>query len=212
MTTGVTATAAPAEAKISRRDVRDRLRRDRERLRTHYSAYSLPQPLILALHPSYLCVWLHRWSAYNFRQGHRLLARLLWHINLIATGADLSVNSEIGPGLVILHPITTQVFGRIGANCTLWGHGGIGGGVSIEDIGAGPGLPIVGDNVIFGARSMVLGPVSIGDNCVLEPGAIATRDIPSGSIVATVQSRNFGARSAPDGPTERTGGNQPASS
>lgn len=210
--TDVTASDAPAERQITSSDVRERLRQDRERLRAHYSAYGLPQPRILALEPSYLCVWLHRWSAYNFRRGNRLTARLLWHINLTATGADLSVISEIGPGLIILHPLSTQVFGRIGANCTIWGHGGIGGGVSTNNIGAGAGLPIVGDNVTFGARSMVLGPVRIGDNCVLEPGAIATRDASPGSIIATAQSRKIQTTSGPDDATDRSGGNQLAAS
>ena len=208
----MTASEAPAEAQITGREVRKRLRQDRERLRSHYSAYGLPQPRMLALEPSYLCVWLHRWSAYNFQRGNRMIARLLWHVNLVATGADLSVISEIGPGLVIVHPLSTQVFGRIGANCTIWGHGGIGGGVSTDDIGAGAGLPIVGDNVTFGARSMVLGPVRIGDNCVLEPGAIATRDAPSGSLITTAQSRRIQTTSDPARTADRSGGDQPAPS
>jgi serine O-acetyltransferase len=186
--TTVAATEIPAKIP-SAREVRERLRRDRERLQEHYAAYGLPQPAVIALHPSYLSVWLYRWSAYNFRKGRRMLARLLWHTNLILTGADLSFISEVGAGLVILHPISTQIFGRIGENCTIWGHGGIGGGISTEDIGAGPGLPIVGNGVNFGARSFVLGPVRIGDNCVLEPGVVVTRNAPAGSVLAIVQSR-----------------------
>lgn len=176
---------------ITGREVRQRLRQDRERLRAHYAAYGSPQPRFLMLEPSYICIWLHRWSAYNFQHGNRLAARLLWHINLMLTGADLSVISEIGPGLIIVHPVSTQIFGRIGANCTIWGHGGIGGGVSTQDIGAGAGLPIVGDNVTFSARSMVLGPVRIGDNCLLEPGVIVTQDAPSGSVIVAPQSRKI---------------------
>jgi serine O-acetyltransferase len=189
MTTAVAPSVSPG--RVSRTEVRERLRRDRDRLRALYAEHGLQPPKILVLHPSYMCVWLHRWSAYHFQHGRRLRARALWHLNLLITGADLSVISDIGPGLVIVHPISTQVFGRIGANCTIWGYGGIGGGVSVEDIGAGPGLPIVGDGVTFGARSMALGPVRIGDHCVLEPGAIATRDVPAGSTVTTTQPRSF---------------------
>jgi serine O-acetyltransferase len=177
-------------------EVRKRLRRDRQRLQTYYSTYGVPQPSILFLNPSYMCVWLHRWSAYHFQNERRLVARLLWHLNLLLTGADLSVISDIGPGLVIIHPISTQVFGRIGADCTIWGHGGIGGGVSVQDIGAGPGLPIVGDGVTFGARAMALGPVRIGDYCVLEAGVIATRDVPAGSIVSPQLQRTLRGREA----------------
>ena len=105
----------------------------------------------------------------------------------VLTGADVSVISDIGGGLVILHPVGVSVFGRIGDNCTLWGHNGIGGGVSNKDIGAGPGLPVVGNDVIFGARAAVLGPWRIGDDCRLEPGVVVTRNVPPGSVVAPLQ-------------------------
>jgi serine O-acetyltransferase len=184
-----TAEARPSRSRMTRADVRERLRRDRERLRAHYATHGLPEPSILALHPSYMCLWLHRWSAYHFSHDRRLWARLLWHLNLVITGADLGLSSDIGPGLVIIHPLSTLVFGRIGANCTIWGHAGMGGGLSRADIGAGPGLPIVGDGVTFGARSIVLGPVRVGDDCILEPGVIVTRDVPSGSTVSLEQPR-----------------------
>ncbi len=140
---------APADARATDdarpstgvREVRERLRRDRERLRAHYAAYGLPQPAILPLHPSYLAVWLHRWSAYNFRRGRPLLARLLWHVNLFVTGADISMISDIGAGLVILHPVSTTVFGRIGRDCTLWGHNSIGGGIRTRTSALGPDCP-----------------------------------------------------------------------
>lgn len=176
---------------MQKADVRLRLERDRERLHAHHARFGLPRPRHLWLNPSYQCVVLHRWSAYHFQRGNRLLSRLLWNVNLLLTGADLGAISEIGPGVVILHPVSTQVFGRLGEDCTLWGHGGIGGGRSAEDIGAGPGLPIVGDRVSFGARAMALGPVTIGDDVSLGPGAIITRDIPAGSQVEIVQQRTL---------------------
>jgi hypothetical protein len=118
-------------------EVQKRLRRDRERLRGLRGQNVLPLG-ILALHPSYQCIWLHRVSNYFFRRNHRLLARFFWHLNLLLTGADIAPISEIGPGLLLVHPISTQIFGRLGADCTIWGHTGIGGGRSNKDIGAVP--------------------------------------------------------------------------
>jgi serine O-acetyltransferase len=142
-------------------EVRKRLRRDRERLRGLCGPNVLPLG-ILALHPSYQCILLHRVSNYFFRRNYRLLARFLWHLNLLLTGSDIGPISEIGPGLLLVHPISTQIFGRLGADCTIWGHCGIGGGRALEDIGAGPGLPVLGDRVDVGPRALVLGPVHIG--------------------------------------------------
>jgi serine O-acetyltransferase len=126
-----------------------------------------------------------------------VLARLLWNLNLLLTGAELSMISDIGPGVVILHPISAQVFGRVGADCTFWGHNVIGGGRSQQDIGGGPGLPVVGDRVSFAARAMVLGPVRIGDDCNLGPGTIVTRDLPPGSQVEVPQQRHVHAMDTP---------------
>ncbi|AWB23800.1 hypothetical protein DA075_25315 [Methylobacterium currus] len=170
-------------APLTWREVRARLARDRERLEGCFRAYGMDVPRVLWLHPSYQCVLLYRLSTYLFRHGRRFLARLIWHANLFLTGADFSPISEIGPGLVVLHPVSTQIFGRIGADCTMWGHGGIGGGRSGEDIGAGPGLPVVGDRVEFEPRSMALGPVQIGDDCVLGAGSIVMSDIETGTVV-----------------------------
>ena len=164
-------------------EIRVKLSRDRERLRERFLASGAEAPRLLWLHPSYQCVLLYRLSSFHFRHGRRLRARFFWHVNLLLTGADIGPISEIGAGLIVLHPTSTQVFGRIGEDCTLWGHGGIGGGRTEDDIGAGPGLPVVGDRVTFGPRSMALGPITIGDDCVLGPGCIVVGDIAPGTEV-----------------------------
>jgi serine O-acetyltransferase len=165
-----------------------RLRRDRERLRSFSEETGFPAPRLLAFHPSYQCIWLHRMSNYFFRRNHRLLARFLWHLNLLLTGADIGPITEFGPGLLLFHPITTQIFGRLGADCTIWGHCGIGGGRSNKDIGAGPGLPIIGDNVTIWPNSLVLGPIHLGDGVEVGPGCIIIRDLPPGTKVELAES------------------------
>jgi serine O-acetyltransferase len=160
-------------------ETRMRLRRDRERLERLFEEHGLPMPRRLRLHPSYQSVLLHRLSHHFFHNGHRFLARLFWHFNLLLTGADIAPLSEIGPGLVIVHPISTLIFGRVGADCTFWGYGGIGGGRSNRDNGAGPGLPIIGSNVILGPRALVLGPIIIGDDCEIGAGRIVIQDLSS---------------------------------
>ena len=42
----------------------------------------------------------------------------------------------------------------------------------------------VGNNVWFGGNVVVLGGVTIGDNCVIGAGAVVTKDIPSDSVAA----------------------------
>lgn len=69
------------------------------------------------------------------------------------------------------------------------GDGGIGGGFDSNDIGGGPGLPVVGDDVMMAFRSMVLGPVRIGNGTRIGPSAQVMRNVPANSVVAAPLSR-----------------------
>ena len=42
--------------------------------------------------------------------------------------------------------------------------------------------PSIGDNVYLGANSTVIGDVTIGDNVVVQPGSVVTKDIPSNTV------------------------------
>lgn len=42
----------------------------------------------------------------------------------------------------------------------------------------------IGRNCFVGGRSMVLPGVTVGDGCVIAAGAIVTKDVPAGSVVA----------------------------
>ena len=45
----------------------------------------------------------------------------------------------------------------------------------------------IGNNVYVGADAIINYGVTIGDNCIVAAGAIVTKDVPSGSIVAEKQ-------------------------
>lgn len=169
---------------ITWRETRDRLRADRDRIEAHFDALPGGRPAALWLHPSYQCVLLHRISFYCHSRGNRLLARIFWHFNLFLTACDISPISNIGGGFVVHFPLAVGVFGTIGRNCTIEGHGGIGGGTRRHgDIGAGPGLPVVGDDVVIGWGAMVLGPVRVGHRVVIGHGAVVTDDVADDEVI-----------------------------
>lgn len=105
--------------------------------------------------PAWQAVRLHRYSRLCYVRGWRTLARALWQVNLWLTGADISPSSDLGEGLVILHPFGVTVTGSAGRNLTIEGLGGMGGGMSLLDIGAGPGVPVLGDDVYIDRNARV---------------------------------------------------------
>lgn len=159
------------------------LRDDRRRLRTRLVERGEPPGRMLLLCPSYQAVFLYRWARYWFSRGNRLLARLLWHLNLVLTGAEITLVTRIGGGFVIDSPLATGLLGRAGRNLTVHAHVVVGGSMSRRDVGAGPGQALLGDDVELECGAIVIGPVVVGDGARIGPGAVVMRDVPAGSSV-----------------------------
>jgi serine O-acetyltransferase len=113
-----------------------------------------------------------------------MLARLFWHLNLLLTGCDIAPLSNVGGGLVIHFPLAVALIGTVGSNCTIEGHGGIGGGTRRRhDAGAGPGLPVIGDDLLLSWGALVMGPIRVGNRVSIGHGAIVTTDLPDDTVV-----------------------------
>jgi serine O-acetyltransferase len=165
------------------RETRSRLRADRRRL-----AASLGRDgggsWVTLIHPSFVCAFLYRLSHHLHRSGRRFLARMCWQFNTLLTGADISPPSDLGEGLLIVNPPGTAISGSAGRNLTVMPSSGMGAEVGRrQDIGAGPGLPLLGDDVVLGAHTGVLGPVRIGHRVHIKTGAVVTFDVPQDTVV-----------------------------
>lgn len=98
------------------------------------------------------------------------------------TGISLPKEAAIGGGLRIHHfgNIFIHPEVRIGSNCTL--RQGVTIGNRIPD---GP-VPMVGNNVDFGAYAQVLGDVSLGDGVKVGAMSVVLNDVPPASTVVGV--------------------------
>src|SRR4029077_20112239 len=97
---------------------------------------------------------------------------------------DISPPAELGEGLVIMSPAGTAISGVADRNLTLMPCAGVGGEVGRwEDVGAGPGLPVLGSDVVLEPHCGVLGPIRVGHRVRLCAGVVVTRDVADDTMV-----------------------------
>lgn len=145
-------------------------------------------------------IFLFRWASYAYYGQSRLrfFFRPVAFIYRIYTefllGIELPALTQIGPGLRIYHGVGLVIHRgvRIGDNCVLRQAVTIGNKGETAEEGD---LPIIGNNVEFGAGAMVIGNVSIGDNVIIGAGAVVTKDVPANSVVIGSASRILAKKS-----------------
>lgn len=108
------------------------------------------------------------------------LRHRLWSI---VSGAEISLNCEIGGGLHLPHPngivIHPQV--QIGPNCLFFQQVTIG--------ATDKGVPLIGGHVDIGAGAKILGPVTVGDHARIGANAVVTIDVPAGATAVGIPAR-----------------------
>ncbi len=146
------------------------------------------------LTPGFIAVALYRVSHYFHAKGFTGLGRAVGLLCFFLTGADIHPATEVGGGLVMLHTLASIVYGKLGEDVTLTSRVYVGPDGSRLDIGAGPGLPVLGDRVLMGGGSMVAGPRRIGDDVFIAAHSLVIDDVPSGRKVFGNPARILGGR------------------
>lgn len=105
----------------------------------------------------------------------------------IITGISLPYSAKIGHSFYIGHfgNIIINANSIIGENCN------ISQGVTIGVSGRGEnrGVPIIGNNVYFGANSTVVGKITIGDNALIGANSLVISDVTPGTTVVGVPAK-----------------------
>lgn len=134
-----------------------------------------------------------------------VLSRIAQHLYSV----DISPSAQIGPGLVLVHGFGVVIGSstRIAGNCVVF-HGVTFGDRGSEWVGTREpdGHPAVGWGCIFGAGAKVLGPVTVGDNCVVGANSVVNRDVPANSVAAGLPARVVNQRPVMDQDLRPVGG------
>ena len=126
---------------------------------------------VILLYPGFHILVYHRIAHWLYERGHFFLARWVSQRGRHKTGIEIHPGAQIGRCLFIVFGETTV----IGDNCTIY-HGVTLGGTGKD---TGKRHPTLGNNVLIGAGTKVLGPVYIGDNARIGAGSVVLKNLPA---------------------------------
>ena len=132
---------------------------------------------VILLYPGFHILVYHRIAHWLYQHKRFFLARWVSQHGRRRTGIEIHPGATIGKCLFIDHGMGI-VFGEtteIGDNCTIY-HGVTLGGTGKD---TGKRHPTLGNNVLIGAGTKVLGPVYIGDNSRIGAGSVVLRNLPA---------------------------------
>jgi serine O-acetyltransferase len=114
---------------------------------------------IFLCYPGLHAIWLHRIAHFLYEEGWYTTARLVSHFNRGITGIEIHPGAKIGRRLFIDHGMGVVIgeTSEIGDDCLIY-KGVVLGGTTLERKKRHPTL---GNRVIIGSNSTVLGAISL---------------------------------------------------
>lgn len=135
-------------------------------------------------YPGFHAIFFHRIAHFFWRARLKFVGRLISHLSRFLTGIEIHPGASIGKGFFIDHGMGVVIgeTALIGDDVTLY-HGVTLGGTSYS---RGKRHPTIGNNVIIGAGSKVLGPLTIGENSKIGANSVVIADVPPNSTVVGI--------------------------
>jgi cysteinyl-tRNA synthetase len=132
-------------------------------------------------------IFFYRLNHNLLKVGIPLLPRLFSQVAKVITGIEIHPAAKIGKGFFIDHGMGVVIgeTSEIGENCLIYQ------GVTLGGTGKEKGKrhPTLGNNVVVGAGSKILGAITIGDNAKIGANSVVLQPVPKNSIVVGVPGR-----------------------
>lgn len=138
-------------------------------------------------YPGLHAIWFHRIAHTLYRRKWFTTARLISHFSRWFTGIEIHPGAKIGRRLFIDHGMGVVIgeTTEIGDDCLIY-KGVVLGGTTLERKKRHPTL---GNRVIIGSNSTVLGAIHIGDGARIGSGSVVVKPVPAGATVVGVPGR-----------------------
>jgi len=142
---------------------------------------------IFLCYPGLHAIWFHRIAHFLYRHRWYTLARLISHFSRWITGIEIHPGVTIGRRLFIDHGMGVVIgeTTEIGDDCLIY-KGVVFGGTTLEKKKRHPTL---GNRVIVGSNSTILGAITIGDGAKIGSGSVVVKAVPPGATVVGVPGR-----------------------
>jgi len=139
---------------------------------------------VFLLYPSIHARLAHMISHFLYKKNLLFLARLISQIARFLTGIEIHPGATLGAGILIDHGMGVVIgeTAELGDRITIY-QGTTLGGTGKEK---GKRHPTVGDNVVIGAGSKVLGNIKIGSNSKIGANSVVLDDVPEGATVVGI--------------------------
>ncbi|GAC1463741.1 MAG: serine O-acetyltransferase [Chamaesiphon sp.] len=142
---------------------------------------------VLFCYPGLQALLFHRFAHWLYSLGLPFIPRLISHTARFLTGIEIHPGAAIGRSVFIDHGMGVV----IGETAIVGDYALIYQGVTLGGTGkeSGKRHPTLGENVVVGAGSKVLGNLQIGNNVRIGAGSVVLRDVPSDCTVVGVPGR-----------------------
>ena len=142
---------------------------------------------ILFCYPGLHAMWFHRIAHSLYGRKWYTMARLVSHLSRWLTGIEIHPGAKFGRRVFIDHGMGVVIgeTSEIGDDCLLY-KGVVLGGTTLEKKKRHPTL---GNRVVVGSNSTILGAISIGDGARIGSGSVVVKPVPPSATVVGVPGR-----------------------
>lgn len=143
-------------------------------------------------YPGLIAIIHHRIANRLYRNGFKLIARIIMGFTQFITNIDLHPGAYVGRRVFIDHGIGVVIgqTAEIGNDVTIY-QGVSLGGVSLENKKR---HPTILNNVVIGAGAKVLGNIVVGNNSKIGSNSVVIKNVPDNSTAVGIPARTLQAK------------------